>query len=154
MISVRIYGCKDIKLKADLRNCIDFCIKKIMPRKRKLNVKVFLDPKYLKEEGMLGSCQPEDSAINRRHYDFAIHLDANMKFKTMISILAHEMAHVKQFATGELLYTRNHEVSIWKGVKYSDHDVPYNDRPEEKDAVEFEISLRHEWLTQRKANIL
>ena len=50
---------------------------------------------------------------------------------SMLSILCHEMVHLKQYDKGELKLVKGG--AMWKGVFY-DKDTPYFDRPWEKEA--------------------
>lgn len=147
MIEIKISGMKDRELREELRSYAHFCIKELLPRKRRLLIQIRLTDSLLENDGMLGSCMPEDWPINRRHYEFEICLDSKMDYETMISILGHELAHVSQYSTGKLLYDyRNPDITIWNGIRYPDNAFPYEKQPWEIDAVEKEIYLREKWL--------
>lgn len=149
MIRVRILGIADKKLRASFRAAIDFFIKQLMPRKRRLDIIVRFDPKLLLDSNMSGSCLAEDEAVNRRHYEFVIHIDDTMSIQDKLSILAHELTHVRQYSSGQLLYDqRDPSVSIWDGVRFHDDDLEYDDQPWEIDAVENEIRLYKELLAK------
>jgi hypothetical protein len=84
----------------------------------------------------------DDFAANKRHYDFTINIEDSLNLEDTLSILAHEMTHVKQYVTGQLLYdSSNPQISIWEGVRYDDNEIPYDKQPWEIDALEQEIAL-------------
>lgn len=148
MIKVRILNCKDPALRSKIRRCSHYFIKELMPRKQRLSITITFDPRLLIEHNMSGSCMPEDIAVNRKHYEFSISIDSNLKFDETISILAHELTHVKQYASGELSYDgRYPNISIWRGKRIDFVKVKYKDHPWEKDAILNEIVLRDKLFT-------
>lgn len=144
MIEVRVNGCsKDRQLGRIIRDSTQFFIKKLMPRKRRLKVIVQMVKNLLDEEGIHGDCLADDFDVNHRHYEFIIRLDYDPNdIRLMISTLAHEMSHVKQYATGQLRYDYcNSNVSIWEGKKYNSDEIDYDDLPWEIDALKSERAL-------------
>jgi len=114
-----------------------------MPRKRRLKVVVRIINGLLEEEGIHGDCLADDFDVNQRHYEFTIRLDYDPKdMHLMISTLAHELSHVKQYAIGQLRYDySNSDVSIWEGKKFNSESMPYDKLPWEIDAVRSEKAL-------------
>lgn len=99
---------------------------------------------------MAGSCQVCDSPTSHKHSSFEISIDADLSFEDMLSILSHEMTHVKQYATGELSYNyRNADQAIWKGRYIEEHQYPYEKQPWEIDATKGELSLLDELLKNK-----
>jgi hypothetical protein len=142
MINIRIYNCPDKKERAKVRKAAMYFIEQLMPNKRRLDIRIFIKKDLLKNEKMSGSCTTEDFDVNKRHYDFTIHIDDALNFKDRLSILAHELTHVKQYATGQLQFdSKNPHMSIWEGKKYDETKIPYDKQPWEKDAVKHEVSL-------------
>lgn len=147
MIKIAIYRCKDKNERKKLRKAAEFFIQNLMPLKKRLNVKIIIDQNLLKEEKMSGSCEPQDFAVNHIHYDFNIHIDATMNFADKLSILAHELTHVKQYTTGQLYSkSKDPDVSIWEGKEYNDKLIDYGNRPWEIDAQFYEEKLLDEIL--------
>jgi hypothetical protein len=125
-----------------LRECAMFFINDLMPRKRKLFVKIVIDETLLQEDSMSGCCLPEDDAVNGKHYIFTINIEKDLTWIDTLSILAHELTHVKQFSSGELRYDpKTYDMSIWQGVRYDDKKIPYPQQPWEIDAVANEKRL-------------
>lgn len=143
MIRVRIYRCHDSVVRARFRNCALYYIKQLMPRKKTLDIKITFVDGLNKNEKMTGSCMVEDSPRNHKHCSFTIQIDAGMPFKDKLSILAHELTHAKQYATGEMSYDyRNADITIWKGEKIKNYSlIPYEEQPWEIDASENELKL-------------
>lgn len=142
MINVRIYNCPDKIMRTRIRQAAFFCIEKLLPKKRRLDIRIFIKKDLLENDKMIGSCSADDFSVNRRHFDFTIHIEQSLDLKDTISILAHELTHIKQYATGQLLYDfKNPEISIWEGKKYDDNKIAYEDQPWEKDAVKQEVAL-------------
>jgi predicted transcriptional regulator len=113
-----------------------------MPRKRRLKIRIFFIKYFHKNENMLGSCTADDYSINNKHFEFTIRIDSELNLETKLSILAHEMTHVKQYATGQLLYdAKNPLISIWEGQRFDDNEIEYDLQPWEIDAVKHEIIL-------------
>lgn len=133
-------------MRARLRQAAFFFIKKLMPKKRRLDIRIFVKKDLLKNEKMSGSCTADDFSVNNRHFDFTIHIEERLNLEDKLSILAHELTHVKQYATGQLLYdSHNPEISIWEGKRYDDAKIVYENQPWEKDAVKQEIALLKEF---------
>ncbi|AGS80972.1 hypothetical protein [Caulobacter phage Cr30] len=110
---------------------------------RHLNVEIVLDNSL----PYAGKCCSDDDHSKPRY--FLIHLNPNAPGDHVLQALAHEMVHVKQYATGELFDFMNGWVS-WKGQKFqmlgNDCDE-YESYPWEKMAYDLEESLFEDWLS-------
>ena len=108
---------------------------------------IYLDIKLTKElkkkEKAYGYCHIIDDDLNRPR-EFMIELDASMKygFDQILTWLAHEMVHLKQFVRGELFDYATGRVQ-WKTRSFGrlDHD----DQPWEKEAYRLEGKLYEEF---------
>ena len=91
-------------------------------------------------------CKADGYCMQLDGYDFEIELNKNLTFEHMMITLAHEMIHLKQYATKELKskFVRGKPVDTWRGVKY--RDIKYNDQPWEMEAMELEEELYHKFL--------
>lgn len=86
-----------------------------------------------------GSCQAEDFDRPR---DFTIYLNKKHKIRKALIALAHEMVHVKQYATGELRdYVKSTSLNRWQGKIVDDSKINYWDRPWEIEAFGREFGL-------------
>ena len=98
MIGVEITGGvkKDRELAEEI---VWFCLEKMLPRHRALNITVLLTKTY--EEGAKGFCYQEDD-----DRDFVIEIDHRLHKlvgkEELIETIIHEMVHVWQGATGRM----------------------------------------------------
>ena len=105
---------------------------------------IYLDIKLTKglkqKEKAYGYCHIVDYNLSRPR-EFCIELDASMKydFGDILTWLAHEMVHLKQFVRRELCDYENLRVQ-WKSKTYA-NGLTYNDQPWEKEAYRLEGEL-------------
>ena len=144
MIEIKVNGCsKDRELSRAIKDSAQFFIKKLMPRKKRLKITIQLIHGLLEKESILGDCIVEDFAVRNRHYEFTIRIDFTPENKhAMITTLAHEMSHVKQYSSGRLYhFNGSGNISIWEGTKFDSDIVPYDELPWEIDALANEKAL-------------
>ena len=115
----------------------EYLLGKRMDRNIELDIKLTNGMK--KKEGAYGYCHIIDDNLNKPR-EFQIELDASVKYSFMqiVTWLAHEMVHLKQFVRGELFDYETGQVQ-WKKRKYS--TVAYKDQPWEKEAYRLESEL-------------
>ena len=79
-------------------------------------------------------------------YDFEIELNKGLPFEHIMITLAHEMIHLKQYATKELKskFVKGRPVDTWRGVKYK--NLEYKEQPWEIEASVLEEELYHQFL--------
>ena len=82
-----------------------------------------------KQSPSAGGCI--DMEDDGEYHQFEIDINNKQPLEEMVATLFHEMKHVEQTATGRL------DQTIWEGVSHK--DTPYEDRPWEKEAYEFEF---------------
>ena len=106
-----------------------------------LDIKLTKDLK--KKEGAYGFCHIVDDSLSRPR-EFMIELDASMRYKfdQILTWLAHEMVHLKQFVRGELCDYETGRVQ-WKSRSFG--RVHYDDQPWEKEAYRLENKLYEEF---------
>ena len=106
-----------------------------------LDIKLTKDLK--KKEKAYGYCHITDDNLNKPR-EFMIELDASIKFgfDDILTWLAHEMVHLKQFVRGELYDYETGRVQ-WKKRMYG--DVHYEDQPWEREAYRLETKLYEEF---------
>tara|TARA_B100000073_G_scaffold327316_1_gene312896 strand:+ start:2086 stop:2544 length:459 start_codon:yes stop_codon:yes gene_type:complete len=126
------------------KSMIAFCVSKLMPRKKDLEINLHL--KDLKELA-LGYAWPED--ISSYPKEFNIEIDSKQKLRDLLVTLAHEMVHVKQFSKGELYESTKVSKHRWQG-KWLKKDLEYWDRPWEIEAHGREIGLFVRWCEDNK----
>lgn len=96
-------------------------------------------------EWMDNNRQPRKFVIN-------IYTPPKVTLRYIISTLAHEMVHVKQFVKNELidLPSTDYNVSVFKNKKYNINKVSYYDQPWEIEAYGRERGLTREYLEKVK----
>ena len=106
-----------------------------------LDIKLTKDLK--KKEKAYGYCHIIDDSLSRPR-EFMIELDASMKysFDQILTWLAHEMVHLKQFVRKELCDYESGRVQ-WKTRSFG--RVHYDDQPWEKEAYRLETKLYEEF---------
>jgi hypothetical protein len=137
---IEIYGKPRKLTNYDLIHSANFFAEELMPKKLADNIFLEIHLKY--GLNAAGYCYPQ--LDNVRPKDFVIELQNNMSFKTTLTVLAHEMVHVKQYAKGELFeYVKNRKVR-WNNPKlepfvagyglFSEKELDYYDQPWEIEA--------------------
>ena len=123
----------------------DRLLGKRMAKNILLEIKLTNDLK--KKEQAYGFCHVTDDNLNTPR-EFYIELDASMKHKLdqLLTWLAHEMVHLKQFVRGELFDYETGRVQ-WKTRSYG--RVQYNDQPWEIQAYRLEDKLYKEFIGEQ-----
>jgi len=141
IIEIRGYRSHNVGLYQALGNAsIDYG--EILLGKRMAN-NIYLDIKLTKDlkkkEQAYGFCHIVDDNLNKPR-EFMIELDASMRysFKDILTWLAHEMVHLKQFVRKELWDYETGRVQ-WKSRTYG--KMHYDDQPWEKEAYRLESEL-------------
>ena len=134
-----MYNCVTVegstKSKRNLvREVAYFCIEEMLPRFRTLDVEINLIK--LKEET---NCDGLCSIGNYRNH-FEIDIEKGLEGDDLITCVAHEMAHVMQYAKG-MLKDKNSAGSevYWRGYDYSNYE--YCRQPWERQAYRMQESL-------------
>lgn len=99
---------------------------------RQLCQHLHIQVKYKKTDKHWGITFVEE--CNKRGYprQFVIEVNRALNEKEKLMTFAHELVHVKQFATLEL----NEEMNIWKGEYINSDVVPYHEQPWEIEAYD------------------
>ena len=84
-----------------------------------------------------GICTPIEFNKSNKPRGFEIELRKKKSLKSMISTLAHEMVHVKQYAVGEM----NEYDNVWQGKKINIRKMDYFSLPWEQEAYSRENDL-------------
>lgn len=147
-MKIRLENC-DQELRVEFRAAMEFYARKLFnPRIiDKLGFLVQFVPEMRKREKCCGEILPIIEGRNIRK--FHIRVASDIPLRSQLSVLAHEMAHAKQYAHGEL-----REIGLswtrWQKSKVRDDSVPYWDRPWEIDARGWETGLIMQWKQHKK----
>jgi hypothetical protein len=112
-----------------------------------LKVNIALIKDLFLNQGMYGDIEPLDVDA-RRPKQFKIRIDASMAMRNMLTTVAHEMVHVKQYALEEMKGVSQRTSFIpmtkFKGELYYDH-MNYWEQPWELEAHGWERGLFEMW---------
>ena len=141
IVEVEGYRSHNINLRQAVGDAVSFYGEVLLGKRMANNVDVFvkLSKDLKKKEEAYGYCHITDDSLSRPR-EFMIELDASMKysFDQILTWLAHEMVHLKQFVRKELWDYESGRVQ-WKTRSYG--KVHYDDQPWEKEAYRLEEKL-------------
>lgn len=129
---------------------VQFCINKMMPRMKNLEITVKL--KDLSKSNAYGFCMadPEGDAERLdRPRSFELEIHSKMKLRKILETVAHEMVHVKQYARGELYEGSRIAKHRWQG-KWVSNNLSYWDQPWEIEAHGREAGLFIRWAEKER----
>ena len=116
-----------------VERAVEFSIKYLMPRKRKL----YLEVDIVKLEGDVTGFHNSDEK-----YEHHLEINKGMPEEELLSTVFHEMVHVRQMERGEL--KDKGLIKVWKGEEhlhiYSSHE-DYMDLPWEKEAYDLQEKM-------------
>jgi len=142
MIKIKINGCsKDKILKECLTKASIYFLGKLLPRKRNIEIVIRIVDNLLTKEIAYGECY--NYSTRDRPSNYIIQLEGRMKPYDILSTLAHEMVHIKQFDKKELVFFANY--TRWKGERYDDN-ISYVDYPWEHESEKIEIELSNSFM--------
>lgn len=133
------------------RSLAEFCLEKLMSFRlsKSLEIRIVFKPTlYKKTESYGETAYYEDSNIPPK--DFLIEIDSNLRLRSMLETIAHEMVHVKQWATGEMRETKHNFITKFKKDKVNSEKVSYWDQPWEIEAMGREEGLFIQWIEKMK----
>ena len=141
IVEVEGYRSHNINLSQAVGEAVSFYSEVLLGKRMANNVDVLvkLTKDLKKKEKAYGFCHITDDSLARPR-EFMIELDASMKysFDQILTWLAHEMVHLKQFVRKELWDYESGRVQ-WKSRSYG--RVHYDDQPWEKEAYRLESEL-------------
>lgn len=142
---VTVRGARDRSLVKLLKMASRSFSKELLSSQLAKNINLRIEVKTLKDAG--GYCDPGSDNHPLLPREFIIELAHVKKRIHMFLALAHEMVHLKQFATGEMkdrFYKRKY-VKVWQG-QYYEENISYWDQPWEIEAYGLENSLVAKFL--------
>ena len=141
IVEVEGYRSQNLTLYQSVGNAASFYGEVLLGKRMAKNilVEIKLTKELKQKEQAYGFCHITDDDLDRPR-EFMIELDTSMKnsFDQILTWLAHEMVHLKQFVRGELYDYATGNVQ-WKSRTYG--RVHYNDQPWEKEAYRLEGEL-------------
>lgn len=107
---------------------------------RNIDVDLNLKRNLYKKEGAYGYCSIYAEASKPREFEIELDTSTENTVENLLTWLAHEFVHIKQFVRGELVDYEDGSVK-WKSKVYRDGKVSYEDSPWEKEAYRLEDKL-------------
>ena len=142
IVEIEGYRSQNLNLYRAVGNAVEFYGEVLLGKRMAKNVyvSVKLTKNLKKKEQAYGFCHIIDDSLSKPR-EFMIELDASMRhpFSQILTWLAHEMVHLKQFVRKELWDYESGRVQ-WKSRAYS-KKVHYDDQPWEKEAYRLESEL-------------
>ena len=161
---IKVSGATNAKLAADLTEAAQFYGKILLHGKTFNNIS--LDIECRRDGKDLGACTDEEDKKFSRYFTIEIRDPGYNEFShdtSPFKILAHEMVHLKQYATGELRSGVVRAIrsprgvikmvsgSSWYGEIWEPNSKqhPYFDSPWEVEAFGREVGLYHRWFNYK-----
>ena len=129
------------------KSLAEFCLDKLISSRLSdtLDIRIVFKPTLYKKTDSYGeTAYYEDSDIPPT--DFIIEIDSNLRLRSMLETLAHELVHVKQWATGEMRETKDNFITKFKKDTINSNKVSYWDQPWEIEAMGREEGLFIQWI--------
>jgi len=127
---------------------MQFSAKKLMHGNliKHLRVHVVGNRSLVKNTNCLAFVYSENFRPNR-YREFEIEVDTSVRKRTLLTSLAHEMVHIKQFATNELIDINliGQKCMLWNKQNINVQNSDYYDLPWEIEAYGRELGLFVRW---------
>lgn len=120
---------------------------------KQIRVKLkFIRKPFINYEDECACMEWMDNNRHPRRFTIYIYTPPKVSLKYIVSTLAHEMVHVKQFVKNELidLPSTDYNVSVFKNKKYNLNRISYYDQPWEIEAYGRERGLTIEYFERVK----
>ena len=133
---LRIVNCPDRDFKPIVERAASFFAKELIPNTRVRNhcfTRIRFDGKLQD----YGYATVEQYNTRKQPREFLIEIHPGIGAKEIISTIAHEMVHIRQYIEGEL----NEDMSYWKGKRINSDKMEYWTSPWELDAHGYEPGL-------------
>ena len=138
MIDINVIGGKQ-KERDLIYSLANFCVKKLMPRKKNLEIDIAIKRNLEEKDGLSAGVIDTDDTNT-----FEMDIESSMTIRKKLLSVAHEMVHVKQFTRGELKHADTLTAKRWLGKTYNESN--YWDCPWEIEAYGRELGLFTMWV--------
>lgn len=152
---IRIYGCMSGDLRKHFRKAIEYYANQLMNPQLARNLKINLYyQKVLNDKTSLGECEVVGNEKKPRKFNIFIKpMKNSLKNRVdMLSTLAHEMIHVKQYAYSQLRFMDNcSQKTKWNGRNINERLYEYENLPWEKEAFLGEDRLFVQYVDETRS---
>jgi hypothetical protein len=132
----------------EIKSALNFFAEKLMHKNLCKNIRLLV---CFGDRQDNTTCWEDD---NIRPREFTITINSKMGYSNMITTLAHEMVHVKQYATGQLRDSmRGPSLQRWMNMPINSNDIEYWDLPWEVEAYGRERGLYFRFRQQGKKDV-
>lgn len=140
-MQVKVRGKNEKIKKEEIKYAVKWMASLILSKKMMNNLALQIE--FIKEVGLKGSTECIDTDYRPR--EFKINIDPNLSRRNQLQTIAHELVHVKQFAMGEMRYTKYTELIKWNKQTIHNEETEYWDLPWEIEAFgrEFGMYIRY-----------
>ena len=160
---IYVRGVRSKNTRDRIRSCAKFCLNKLLSKRLRDKLTIYINVRTKMNDGTYGFCDPlgKNTKNGRDEYELTcVHQPiSNPIHGNVYRTLAHELVHVKQFATGQMnrhIITRKTTSgkrltgTLWEGevyssAKYEDSEEGYYNSPWEIEAYGREVGLYRLW---------
>lgn len=145
-------GTKEEKMYA--KSLAEFVLNKLVSKRLNnlLQIRInFVKDLHDRTESYGETAYYEDCSLPPR--EFVIDLYSKLKMRSLLETLAHELVHVKQWATGEMRETKNPFFTKYRKHLVNSDKTNYWDQPWEIEAIGREEGLFIQWVEANKSTI-
>lgn len=141
-MQIKVFNCPDKNFKPYVEEAARFYADELIENKRILK-NCYVAIRFNSKMDMYGLAGVEEVNTKNQPREFLIELHPGIGARNILSTLAHEMVHVKQYIKGEL----NDEMTLWKGKKVDSDKMDYWVHPWEIEAHGVEAGLVYKFVT-------
>lgn len=142
-MKLKILNCPDKDFKPFVEDAASFFAKELIPN-TKLRNNCFTTIRFDAKLKEYGYASVEEYNTRKQPRQFLIEIHPGIGVKNILSTLAHEMVHIKQYIYGET----NDQLSVWCGKEFDSDKINYWDHPWEIDAHGREVGLFTKYVVQ------
>lgn len=141
------------KRKAHVKSLVQFCLDKLVSKRlnNSMTIKVSLTKGLINGTGVYGDCIYTDDECSGRPRSFLIRVDNSLRLRPLLTTIAHEVVHAKQWAKGEMWeYSHKKATTRWLQNPIRTDKTDYWDLPWEIEAHGRETGLFIRWAETNK----
>ena len=144
LMEVSVEGIRSKKTKKLLAQAAEFYGGLLLNKRTANIVNLTINLKRKLDGDAEGYCQYMSQSVGVREFD--IEIEKDRPIDELLVTLAHEMVHLKQYATRQLKskFVKGVPIDTWKGTKY--RNIKYKEQPWEKEAMLLEESLYQQFM--------
>lgn len=144
-MKVKIVNCPDKDFKPYVEKAVTFFASELITNTRIRN-NCHTTIRFTNKIKDFGYATIEQNNTRKQPRRFLIEIHPGIEVKNILSTIAHEMVHVKQYIYGET----NEQLSSWRGKKINSDKIEYWTHPWEIDAYGREIGLITKFAVKEK----